>query len=399
MRYVALQTLVSVLLISQVIALGLGGEGFTGCPPQNGDTLYVGGYGEGNYSTIGAAIENASNGDIIFIYPGTYRENVVVDRSVSVIGYDAQNVVVDGSGHGKVFEVVAGNVRICNLTIRYAGNEGDNNDAEIYINSDNNIIENNLIAHSFGDSNTACIYLDTCSGNIIRNNSIKGNYFGIDVYQSSQNTIYGNHISQQVGFGGGIHISARSTSNEINNNVMEGKGNTKDVVGIGIFGDKNSVANNEIHGYSRGIDAWLAGSENNISGNNIYNNGYGIYMGYDFASNRIAGNRIHNNDVGLFLTDGCRGNIIEKNNVTFNRLGINTKDAAGNTIRRNNIMWNLNNAYVFYYIRDFPGNRWINNYWGRPHMLPKMIPCIIGLRHGIILGFEIDWRPALLPNI
>lgn len=41
-----------------------------------GDTLYVGGDGPGNYSTIQAAIDNASGGDSVFVYKGIYHENV-----------------------------------------------------------------------------------------------------------------------------------------------------------------------------------------------------------------------------------------------------------------------------------------------------------------------------------
>jgi hypothetical protein len=37
-----------------------------------GDILYVGGSGEGNYSTIQDAVDNASDGDTVFVYNGTY---------------------------------------------------------------------------------------------------------------------------------------------------------------------------------------------------------------------------------------------------------------------------------------------------------------------------------------
>ncbi|RLF47412.1 MAG: hypothetical protein DRN10_03875, partial [Thermoplasmata archaeon] len=40
----------------------------------NGNILYVGGSGPNNYTSITEALGDASNGDTIFVYPGTYHE-------------------------------------------------------------------------------------------------------------------------------------------------------------------------------------------------------------------------------------------------------------------------------------------------------------------------------------
>jgi len=37
---------------------------------ENGNTLYVGGSGPNNYTKIQDAIDNASNGDTVFVYSG-----------------------------------------------------------------------------------------------------------------------------------------------------------------------------------------------------------------------------------------------------------------------------------------------------------------------------------------
>ena len=42
----------------------------------DGNTLYVGGTGPGNYSKIQEAIDNASDGDTIIVYSGTYVEQL-----------------------------------------------------------------------------------------------------------------------------------------------------------------------------------------------------------------------------------------------------------------------------------------------------------------------------------
>ena len=51
-------------------------------PLSRGDTLYVGGNGPGNYSTIQEAIDDASDGNTVYVYDDSspYYENVEVDK-------------------------------------------------------------------------------------------------------------------------------------------------------------------------------------------------------------------------------------------------------------------------------------------------------------------------------
>ena len=55
---------------------------------NSGNILYVGGNGSGNYSNIQDAINDANNGYTIFVFNGTYNENIVVNKSISLIGED-----------------------------------------------------------------------------------------------------------------------------------------------------------------------------------------------------------------------------------------------------------------------------------------------------------------------
>jgi hypothetical protein len=52
--------------------------------------------GSGNFTKIQTAISGSSIGDEIIVRGGTYHENLVVDRSVMLVG--DRNPVVDGSG-------------------------------------------------------------------------------------------------------------------------------------------------------------------------------------------------------------------------------------------------------------------------------------------------------------
>ena len=47
---------------------------------SRGNILYVGGSGPGNYSKIQDAIDDASDGDTVFVFNGIYYENVWIDE-------------------------------------------------------------------------------------------------------------------------------------------------------------------------------------------------------------------------------------------------------------------------------------------------------------------------------
>jgi len=67
-----------------------------------------------NYPTIQEAINNANEGDIIFVSPGTYYENVTLDRSISLIGMSGHNTIIDGGGtaFGAVVYVTADDINV-----------------------------------------------------------------------------------------------------------------------------------------------------------------------------------------------------------------------------------------------------------------------------------------------
>ena len=50
-------------------------------PISNGKTLYVGGGDPGNYTRIQDAIDNASDGDTIYVYNGTFIEFITITNS------------------------------------------------------------------------------------------------------------------------------------------------------------------------------------------------------------------------------------------------------------------------------------------------------------------------------
>ncbi len=82
----------------------------------NGAALNVGSGGQ--YTSITAAVNAAQSGDTITIGAGTYSENVVVTKSVTIMAASPGSTVVTAADPSKdVFVVQAKNVRIEGLII------------------------------------------------------------------------------------------------------------------------------------------------------------------------------------------------------------------------------------------------------------------------------------------
>ena len=59
-------------------------NGISYCGSGQGDIFYVGGGGPGNFTRIQDAIDNASNGDTVFVFDESspYYEHVIVDKRI-----------------------------------------------------------------------------------------------------------------------------------------------------------------------------------------------------------------------------------------------------------------------------------------------------------------------------
>ena len=60
----------------------------------NGNILYVGGTGPGNYTKIQDAIDNSTEGDTVFVFSGTYYESILIWKSISLVGENKENTIL-----------------------------------------------------------------------------------------------------------------------------------------------------------------------------------------------------------------------------------------------------------------------------------------------------------------
>ena len=243
-------------------------------PTSSGQWWYVGGSGPGNYSKIQDAIDNASNGDTVFVYDDSapYYENVAINVSIHLIGENRSTTIIEGWNNA--VSILANGVTVSGFQINNAGDGW--NVCGFYVTSQGNNISNNNIVNNLRMNG---IYLDGASYNTIYGNLIENNnYHGIRIEVSSHNTIVNNRIVNNRGFG---ILLADSGDNLIVGNTV--KQNFLDGIILGENCGNNTIFhNNFIDNSENAIDktgnTWDNGSSGNYWSdyNGSDNNGDGI---------------------------------------------------------------------------------------------------------------------------
>jgi parallel beta-helix repeat protein len=339
-------------------------------PIFNGNTLYVGGTGEDNYTKIQDAIDNASDFDTVFVYNGIYYENVEINKyGITLIGEYFQHTIIDGGGIKSVILIVENNydVTVSGFTIRNAGSNIWH-DAGIEIQSGFNYITNNLIRNN-------------PQHGVIINNRYDSMYNDIS-YNMFMNNSQGITLDYAMG-------------NWLNNNIIISSG-------IGVFVGTSSLPSEGVWSSLNWELLTLWDEENYVYGNHIWNNDKGVVI-EPWANTHVFNNTIIENDLGVLLSapyaTGCRNNYIYQNNIINNSIGMNLKQAIGgrlssvynNEIHHNNFIDNDENVF------GNGNNIWKENYWddwiGLKFRILRFLPYRI---KGTLLK-NIDWRPAKEP--
>jgi len=118
-----MKKLLAVGVILLFIGMSISSTGFdaieqSNIATSNDKTLYVGGSGPNNYTKIQDAINDSSDGDTVFVYNGTYIEDLIVNKSIYLFGENRNTTIIQCEEEiGFFFNVVADNVTICGFTI------------------------------------------------------------------------------------------------------------------------------------------------------------------------------------------------------------------------------------------------------------------------------------------
>ena len=314
---------------------------------QTRGTIVVNASGGGDYLTIQDGINAAGEGDIIHVEAGIYYENVVVNKTISLVGASSESTTIDGGGEGDVLYINVNWVNVSDLKITNSGSDQD--DAGVELDRvDNCRIENNTCSN-----NNYGIFLDFSSSNMIANNTINpDNDYGILLNQAEGNAIINNTSSNN---GCGVMLSSHSNNNFLFNNTITGNFHN----GIDIKSDggvNNTIKNNIISRNDEDPSGnyptlWIGTDRNKIFNNTITDNGgHGIYLKYA-SNNSIENNTCSNNWDGIKLSTDSSNNLLFQNVVERNlHNGIFLYKNAGsnNIIKFNTIKENDNDQTGVY---------------------------------------------------
>jgi parallel beta-helix repeat protein len=252
------------------------------------NSLYVSEIGAGNHTSIQDAIDNATSGDTIYVWAGEYFENIIINKTVTIIGNGSTETVINGSGVGDVVLITADWVNLSGIKIINSGKSSLWPDFDSSIKLKN---VSNIMISEVECSNSYCgIYLNEAENNYIFNNSCEDNILGIQLNRGTNNSLQNNSCKN----------NSISISLEISKN--------------------NSIKNSYCNDSSIGI--FLSRSDNNsINDNDCWNNNYGISL-RSSRYNLINKNKcLHNKKDGITIISSSY-NVIKDNNCSYNDHGI-----------------------------------------------------------------------------
>lgn len=316
-----------------------------------------------NASILQDAIDRAKDGDIIKLSPGVYEGNIVINKSISIIG-DGDNVIITANNKGTVITVNSSYVTLKNLTIIDSGSRHDKIDAALKVSKVKHCEFSNLIIKNtlFG------IDLQEVSKTFIANNYIQSKDLSLGLRGDGIRLWYSNdnHIKNNFLYKSRDMVVWYSHGNIIENN----KGEHGRYSLHFMYAGKNMVNNNHYKFNSVGIFFMYSKdttAQNNTVQSSLGNTGMGIGL-KEVSNFVIKNNTLLYNARGLYIDrspfDEGTTNIIENNNILYNSEAMHFHSISeNNQIINNNILGNIEDIVSNTRGAKVYKNKWLNNYW------------------------------------
>ncbi len=330
------------------------------------------------YETIQNAINNAIAGDTLEVSAGTYYENVVVDKQLTILGESMDNTTINGGGNGNVVTINAWNVHFDGFTVVNSGVD-------------------------FYDSGIELYEAEAC---VVANCMLSNNNQGLYAYYYSSNNVFRNIeiINNSVGY----FAYLGSTHNVMDDCVISNNDDT----GFVLYSDSgnHTVSNCTITQNYRGFEASLYSSWNTIENSDISNNSLrGVYFdGSDH--NTISGNKINGNEIGIYLKENAYQNAIFENDISNSPtrgVYIQYSSSGGNHFYHNNFIDNsvhVETVSIDTWHNGYPsgGNYWSDwtspdDYGGVDQDIP-VFDGVVDQQYEVTAGSNYDLYPVTEPN-
>ena len=299
-------------------------------------TWTVGGAGA-DFPLIAPAIAAAAAGDVIRVRGGVYREDLILDKPLALIGEGRPTLF--GTGLGSVVTITAPGCELSGFTIEGSGlGETNEMDAAVQVRSNGNrVVDNHMRRVFYG------VVVADAMRNEIADNQIQGlralpfgrRGDGIYLYRAPENFVARNHIS---GERDGIYFQYASRGRAVDNIVTDSRYGLHDM-----FSDDAVIARNTF--------------SDSVVGANIMNS-----RRIRIEHNTIARNR-GVPGIGLTLKD-CDDSTIKGNEIAGNARGLLLDGSSMNRFSDNTFRANDTAATLFSSAEQnaFSGNQFVDNW-------------------------------------
>jgi len=213
-----------------------------------------------------------------------------------------------------------------------SSNVGNGIDIEL---SDETTVLNNIISGNAKNTNIHGLFLNTCKGNTLQNNTISNCQYGVAIRYSENNKLINNNAYNNDR---GFYVSYTSSGNTLSGNKVTL--NTNGII-VERGANNNILENNEVTSNSASGIALDNATSNNISNNNASLNNRGIYLVSLSSKNTLSDNTVNsNNNDGIVLENSSENNLTSNTANLNSRYGIymassNNSYLVSNTLQSN----------------------------------------------------------------
>ena len=307
---------------------------------------------EGNWTTIQAAVNNASDDDFIYVFDGNYN-NITVDKEVAL--YGADNVIISGQQTGVDL--------LCN-NVTFEGFKVENSVTGIRLSR----LSNSTISD--------CSIYNCTSGLKLESEADDNLVFDCDFINNTYGVFFSNSDNNFIGSPASIWNPVWDNCNFSLNQygVYLSNSNNNFIIGCDI-----NALNSDPFSMMLTSGIYIDNSQdNNVVCCDIYDaNNYGIYMSGS-SGNTVLYSYIKDNSKGIYLSGSSDNNIVDNNISGNTQSGVNilTLSSSSNSIFFNDFIdnggllypqasdsgtgnnWNSTEGNTFLYAAAGEGNNW-----------------------------------------
>ncbi|WP_415182361.1 nitrous oxide reductase family maturation protein NosD [Phaeovulum sp.] len=306
---------------------------------------------------ITSALALAEAGDRLILTPGTYEENLVLDRPVTLIGNGA---VLQGTGVGSVITVTGPDVVVEGLIIQGSGSSHESIDSGVQLTK-------------------------TAKRPIVRGNTLLGNLYGVDIHGAHDALVVGNMIRGRQDHrmnsrGNGVYVWNAPGAVVADNDIMWGRD------GIFVNTSKNNIFRDNTFRDLRFAVHYMYANRSEVTGNVSLGNdlGYAIMFSdrvklngnvsvndkehglmLNYATNsQVVGNLVRDGKNLCLFMYNAQKNLVQGNRFEGCQIGIHfTAGSERNQVTENAFIGNRTQVkYVSTQWVEWSANG-IGNYW------------------------------------